>query len=63
MDRPVANADGSVDISFGPERPQGAENWLRTVPGRGYFIIIRLYGPDQPYFDNAWTPSDLEKIS
>lgn len=63
MDRPAANADGSVDIHFGPEKPEGAENWMATVPGRGYFVINRLYGPDQPYFDRSWRPGDLVKIS
>jgi hypothetical protein len=63
MDRPRLNADGSVDIYFGPDRQEGAENWLRTVPGRGFFTIIRLYGPDQPYFDESWRPDDLHKLS
>jgi hypothetical protein len=64
MDKPEANADGSVDIYFGPEKPEGAnKNWLRTVPGKGFFIIVRLYGPDQAYFDNTWKPSDLEKTN
>lgn len=62
MDRPEANGDGSVDIYFGPDKPEGADNWLRTVPGRGFFTIIRLYGPDQPYFDNTWRPDDLVRI-
>jgi len=62
MDRPAANADGSIDIYFGPEKPAGAENWVATVPGRGYFVINRLYGPDQPYFDNTWRPDDLVKV-
>ncbi len=63
MDRPQPNADGTVDIYFGPERPDGAENWLATVPGRGFFTILRLYGPDQPYFDETWKPDDLKKLS
>jgi hypothetical protein len=35
---PTINADGSVDIYFGPEMPPGQEkNWIATVPGRGWF--------------------------
>jgi hypothetical protein len=30
------NADGSYDLYFGP---------IQTVPGRGWFTILRLYGP------------------
>jgi hypothetical protein len=63
MDRPKANGDGSIDIYFGPEKPERADNWLRTVPGKAWFTIIRLYGPDQPYFDNTWKPDDIVKIN
>ena len=62
MDRPQANADGSIDIHFGPEKPAGAANWLRTVPGKAWFTIVRLYGPDQPYFDGTWKPDDIIKL-
>ena len=62
MDRPRPETDGSTDIYFGPEQPEGAANWLKTVPGRGYFVIIRLYGPDQPYFDQTWKPDDIVKV-
>jgi hypothetical protein len=63
MDQPTQNADGSTDIYFGPEKPADAHNWIATVPGRGFFVIIRLYGPDQPYFDETWKPDDLEKLA
>jgi hypothetical protein len=62
MDMPVANEDGSVDLYFGPEKPSGAENWLATIPGKAWFILIRLYGPDQPYFDKTWKPDDIVKV-
>jgi hypothetical protein len=63
MDQPTYNADGSLDIFYGPERPEGAENWLRTIPERGFFTILRLYGPDQPYFDQTWRPDDVVRIT
>lgn len=63
FDKPVANPDGSTDIYFGPSAPQGHErNWLRTVPGKGYFVIVRLYGPTRPYFDKTWKLPDIEKV-
>jgi hypothetical protein len=62
MDRPKVNADGSTDIYFGPEKPKGADNWLRTVPGKSWFILLRLYGPEKPYFDNTWKPDDIVKV-
>jgi hypothetical protein len=61
--QPAVNADGSVDIFFGPEMPQGQErNWIRTVPGRGWFPIFRLYGPLEPFFDKSWKLNDVEKL-
>jgi hypothetical protein len=63
-DKPVANADGSIDLSFGPTAPAGKEgNWRRTVPGKGFFVILRLYGPTQPFFDQSWKPDDVEKVA
>jgi hypothetical protein len=54
------NADGSIDIYFGPDAPAGKEsNWIRTVPGKGWFTLFRLYGPLQPWFDRSWTPDDI----
>jgi hypothetical protein len=42
------NADGSTDLYLGPKAPPGKEaNWLATVPGKGYFAILRLYGPTE----------------
>ncbi|MEV4204282.1 DUF1254 domain-containing protein [Nocardia salmonicida] len=64
MDKPIANPDGSHDIYFGPDKPAAADdsNWLRTVPGKGYFAILRLYGPGQEFFDQTWKPGDLQPI-
>jgi len=61
MDQPKANADGSTDIWFGPDKPGDANaNWIRTVPGKGFFVLLRLYGPTHPFFDKSWVPGDLE---
>ena len=55
------NSDGSVDIYFGPDAPQGHEkNWIPTVPGKAWFAYFRLYGPLQPYFDKSWKLPDIE---
>jgi hypothetical protein len=57
--KPVTNADGSVDIYFGPEAPQGKSNWIRTVPGKGWFAAFRFYSPSEPYFDKSWKLEDI----
>jgi len=54
------NSDGTIDIYFGANPPAGVEsNWIRTLPGVGWFAIFRLYGPLQPWFDRSWTPDDI----
>jgi hypothetical protein len=57
------NNDGTVDIVFGPEEPQTlASNWIQTVAGKGWFALIRLYGPLEPWFDQTWKPGDIEPV-
>jgi hypothetical protein len=63
MDKPATNADGSTDIYFGPAVPGEGKNWLRTLPDNGFFVILRLYGPKQAFFDKTWKPGDIEKIN
>ncbi|MFB7495955.1 DUF1214 domain-containing protein [Streptomyces sp. NPDC056161] len=55
------NQDGSITIHTGPEAPHGAGNWIRTVPGRGWFALIRWYGPEQAFFDRKYKPGDFMK--
>jgi hypothetical protein len=58
-----ANADGSVDLYFGSEKPAGANaNFVQTVPGKGWFTYFRLYGPKQAYFDKSWQLNDIEEL-
>lgn len=57
------NADGSIDIVFGPDEPaELATNWIQTVPGKGWFVLLRLYGPLESWFDGSWKPGDIEAL-
>jgi hypothetical protein len=57
------NADGSVDLWFGPEPPKaGEDNWVQTIPGRPWFVYFRFYGPLEPYFDKSWKLPDIERV-
>ncbi|KHK02441.1 DUF1254 domain-containing protein [Desulfovibrio sp. TomC] len=57
----AVNADGSVDVYFGPKAPAGKENnWVQTIPGQGWNTILRLYGPLAPWFDKTWRPGEIE---
>jgi len=61
----TAGDDGSTTIVFGPERPADTPegNWIQTDPDKGFFVILRLYSPLQPYFDKTWRPSEIEEIA
>jgi hypothetical protein len=55
------NADGSVDVYFGPKPPPGKQsNWVQTIPGETWFTILRLYGPLEPWFNKTWRPGEIE---
>jgi hypothetical protein len=57
------NADGTVDIYFGPKAPKGQEaNWTPTVKGRDYFLLFRFYGPTEKFFDKSYKLNDLKKV-
>jgi hypothetical protein len=59
----VQKEDGSWDIYIGPKPPKGSENnWIQTVPGKGWNTIFRLYGPLESWFDGEWYPSDAQLI-
>jgi hypothetical protein len=57
------NADGSIDVIFAPKTPKGMEkNWIQTIPGKSWFILLRAYGPLKPWIDKTWRPSELELV-
>jgi len=59
-----ANADGSTTVWFGPAQPAGVArgNWIQTMPGKGWFTILRLYSPMESFFTKAWRPSEMELV-
>ena len=60
----VAGADGATTIYFGPTQPAGVArgNWIQTDPKKGWFVILRLYNPLEPFFDKSWRPSEIEQL-
>lgn len=57
------NADGSVDVYFGPAAPTGKEaNWVPTDPKRGFELMFRAYAPTKAFFDKAWKLPDVEPL-
>jgi hypothetical protein len=59
-----AGADGSTTIYFAPKQPEGVKrgNWIQTDPKKGWFTILRLYSPLEPFFTKAWRPTEIELV-
>ena len=63
-DQLLVNDDGSIDIYFGPKAPKGKEaNWIQTVPGKGWFSLLRLYSPTEAWYDKTWRPGEIELVN
>ena len=60
----LVNDDGSVDLYFGPKAPEGKKaNWIKTIPSKGWFGILRLYGPLDPWFNQTWKLGAIKKMN
>jgi hypothetical protein len=59
-----ADADGSTTVYFGPTQPAGVKrgNWIQTIPGKGWFTLLRLYSPLEPFFTKEWRLSEIELV-
>jgi hypothetical protein len=57
-------SDGSTVVYFSPTRPDdvGPGNWIQTDPEKGWFVILRLYSPLQPFFDKSWRAGEIELV-
>ncbi|WP_104165148.1 DUF1254 domain-containing protein [Cryobacterium sp. N22] len=60
-----AEADGSTVVYISPTQPDGVSraNWIQTDPDKGWFVILRLYSPLQPFFDKTWRLGEVESVS
>ena len=58
-----AEPDGSTAVYFAPTRPDHVVpgNWIQTDRKKGWFTILRLYGPLQPFFEKTWRPGEIER--
>ena len=58
------DADGTTTIYFSPTQPAGVKrgNWIQTDPKKGWFTILRLYSPLEPFFTKEWRPSEIAVV-
>ena len=57
-------ADGSIEIWFGPQKPGGVADtaFIQTIPGRNFLATVRLYGTGDAFYDQTWKPDDLVRV-
>ena len=59
----LVNKDGSVDVWFGPTAPSGQEgNWIKTIPGKAWNMILRIYEPSEAGLNKIWKPGEIEPL-
>ncbi|WP_299161989.1 DUF1254 domain-containing protein [uncultured Eudoraea sp.] len=57
------NEDGSFDVFFSPNPTAGKENnWLQTIPGKSFIVILRVYGPLKPWIEKTWRPGEVTLV-
>ena len=57
------NRNGSFTIYFAPKAPKGYENnWVETIPGKSWFVALRMYSPLKAWIDRTWRPSEIELV-
>ena len=63
FDKVAHNDDGSIDLHFGPSRPNDVldSNRIQTVDGRAFLCCIRFYGTATEFYDQTWKPDDVVK--
>lgn len=55
--------DGTIEFHFGPERPAAKQGqWIQTEPGKGFFLLFRVYGPEEAALNGSWKLADLQKL-
>jgi hypothetical protein len=55
--------DGSYIVYYAPKAPKGYENnWVETIPGKSWFVILRMYSPLKPWIDQTWRPGEVELV-
>ena len=54
----------TATLHFGPQvPPDQSGRWIQTIPGTGWFVYFRLYGPEAAAFDGSWKPGDFERVA
>jgi len=64
FDKVQQGTDGSIDLYFGPTKPEGVneKNWIQTLKGHAFLVTIRLEDSGTEFYDQNWKPDDVVKV-
>lgn len=63
IEKPQPSEDGSYDLYFGPTAPaRGEGQWIQTIPGKGWYVFLRICGPQESAFDGKWKLHDIAEV-
>lgn len=65
-DKVKKNPDGSIDVYFGKELPQGQEHegkYFIPSLGEDFFLMFRFYGPDESVHNRQFVLPNVEKVN
>jgi len=57
----ASRADLHKLVLIGHSQDGKGEKLGQYAAGRGWFAIIRFYGPLEPFVDQTWNPDDIVK--
>jgi hypothetical protein len=56
-------SDGSLEAWFGPEPVnENTSNWVKTIPGEHWYLVLRLYYPLEPWYNKCWQPGEIVEL-
>jgi hypothetical protein len=60
----VKSEDGSIELYFGPTKPEGVAdaNYIKTLESRAFLVGLRIYGSGVEFFDQTWIPDDVVRV-
>jgi hypothetical protein len=58
----LVNQDSSVEVYFGVRYPDDKKNWIKTIPGKSWYMILHLYGPMELWYNKTWRPGEIEEV-
>ncbi|MEP4076324.1 DUF1214 domain-containing protein [Haloferula sp.] len=58
----VKNKDGSTTLTWS-SNSEGKQNCMPVIAGEEFFLLFRLYGPEEAFFDKSFVLPDVQRVT